>query len=107
MFRTLREKTSSGYRKLWNTVVPPQFTDDGCTGVPDLGLKLCCRIHDFNYSEHSKVSRLEADIRFRKCIQKRNKGFFMRKLRYAQSWVWYWAVRKFGKDHYEGSGDST
>lgn len=69
---------------------------DGCSGVPDF-YKDCCDEHDIHYrTKHTldgqPISRPEADVRFRECIQSRS-GFG--RLSPLSWWRWL-GVRIFG-----------
>lgn len=51
---------------------------DGCSGVPDLFYRPCCDLHDIFYRtgadvDGTRVTRREADRRFRECLQKQGK----------------------------------
>lgn len=77
---------------------------DGCsmaTGVR----KECCAEHDYHYRYHRRltgepITKAEADLRFRACLQRRGwMGWWS-----PIAWARYWAVRWFGRRAWEGGG---
>lgn len=82
------------------------FISDGCSGVPDFDIRHCCEHHDYNYSEHSNMSRDNADLLFFQCIVSKGKNKnFLTHLRYNWLGLYYWfGVRVFGKKYYKGKG---
>lgn len=68
---------------------------DGCTMSPDLNFIECCIEHDLNYrGDGDSVSRSEADKRLRICITSRGHGIV--------AWVYWAAVRVFGRTSWKG-----
>lgn len=65
------------------------IASDGCTGVPDFNFRSCCEEHDMHYRLNTGLTRKEADILMRKCIQKKWGGFFL-------PWIYYFGVRLIG-----------
>lgn len=83
----------------------PAFESDGCTGVPDMIFYRCCVKHDWRYDTGgTEADRLAADIELRECMKARalvQKGAFMRAVWWLpQRWVWFYAVRIFGRSHF-------
>lgn len=58
---------------------------DGCTGVPDFKVGICCGEHDTHY-QLADVSRWEADKRLFKCILKKGVPSKIWKLPYNSNW---------------------
>jgi hypothetical protein len=71
---------------------------DGCTHSSDLFYRVCCLEHDFSYIHGEtprgvKVTKAQADQRFRDCIQAHSRLRFLSPM----SW-WRWvAVSRFGR----------
>jgi hypothetical protein len=77
---------------------------DGCTKAADIHVE-CCYEHDYHYVfgetlEGSPITKAEADVQFRRCIQSRSKlGKFS-----PMSWWRFAAVRLFGKGKWIDEG---
>jgi hypothetical protein len=69
---------------------------DGCTSAPDLNVRSCCDEHDISY-QSGRMSRREADKQLRRCI--RSKGWIV------MPWVFWLAVRVFGRRYYKRNED--
>ncbi len=74
------------------------YTFDGCTNAPDLNAVECCNRHDYDY-QNMGVSRAEADNRLRRCMQR--KGWII------LPWVYWAAVRVFGRSHFTRRQDES
>lgn len=74
------------------------FKFDGCTRVPDLNVRTCCDIHDFDYQSLMKT-RLEVDNAFGACMLRKaaNNPNIIGKLAGVGVAITYWfGVRIFG-----------
>ena len=63
------------------------WSNDGCSGVPDLNFRACCNQHDFAY-RNAVISRREADTALRLCIA--DQGWVV------VPWIYWIGVRLFG-----------
>lgn len=76
---------------------------DGCTSSPDLFYRRCCDEHDIYYRtgrdlDGNPISRAEADRRLRNCMRAAGKTPVIG--RHLLPWVYWAAVRLFGRGHY-------
>jgi hypothetical protein len=73
---------------------------DGCTAAPEFDFVSCCYMHDKDYEEQ-RISRKEADLRFRYCVSySRTAGvawFYWGAVR-AVGWI-FWLKHKWRKQH--------
>lgn len=79
--------------------VTGEVNSDGCTHSPDFNFYPCCAEHDWYYSKESDVPRFMADLTLAYCIYK--KGHTIKAV------IYFIAVRKYGKSHYEAYGDAS
>ena len=90
---------STGTKK--NTVLAKVLNkkSDGCSNSPDFNFYDCCSEHDWYYGKSSDLPRFIADLILAYCIYKKGHRYL--------SLVYFIAVRRFGKSHYEAMGDKT
>ena len=78
---------------------------DGCSGgAPDLNYRPCCDEHDIHYRtgmtvDGERITRKEADERFRKCMQER--GLVPILGTHIVPFFYWAAVRLFGEDSWD------
>lgn len=76
---------------------------NGCTNSPDFGFKRCCVRHDFDYYRGgSEKDRLHADQALQSCIRNNanQKCPFSVAFHWWLSYLYYAAVRLFGRKHF-------
>lgn len=82
---------------------------DGCTSSPDLSYRDCCDAHDVHYRtgrdlEGRPITRREADRQLRACMRHSGKTLLIG--RWLLPWLYWAAVRTFGRRAWKGSGSS-
>jgi len=86
----------------WKSAIPQHLT--GGASIVE-----CCYIHDWQYQ--FGTDRKEADVLFRKNIQtvSKNSGtsWALRRLHWAQSWIYYYSVRTGGSLAWTGGNDTS
>lgn len=82
---------------------------DGCTSSPDLWYRGCCDAHDVHYRtgcdlEGNPITRKEADRQLRRCMAQSGKTPVIG--RWLLPWLYWAAVRAFGRRAWKGSNSS-
>ena len=82
---------------------------DDCTSAPDLTYRACCDQHDVYYKtgrdlDGNPISRAEADKRLRLCMRRTGKTPLIG--RWLLPWVYWGAVRLFGRGAWQKSASS-
>jgi hypothetical protein len=69
------------------------FSTDGCTGSPDFDFTDCCVEHDYLYGSSLPISRKDADLSLKRCIEAKGRPGLAR--------IYYWGVRLLGGPHWK------